>query len=67
MLEIDLPNLRQSKVCVLCNAEKAAGLIVCWDCYRKHELRRGNPTIEARLALEDKRLFSTAHSQPENL
>lgn len=33
--------LRAVRTCPLCNGKKAAGLLVCWPCYRAHNLRNG--------------------------
>jgi len=46
---MDYPNVRSSTICPLCGEEKEAGLIVCWACYRKHEVRYGNPEVESLL------------------
>jgi hypothetical protein len=33
-------------VCPLCDGTKSLGLVCCWECYRRHGLRYGNPEIE---------------------
>jgi hypothetical protein len=43
---MDYPNVRLSAICPLCGQEKESGLIVCWPCYRKNDLRNGNSEIE---------------------
>lgn len=43
---VDHPRLRAGIVCVLCTHAKEKGPLVCWRCYRKHDLRNGNPAIE---------------------
>lgn len=43
---MDYPNVRASKICPLCRKDKEQELLVCWACYRKHDLRRGNPAAE---------------------
>jgi hypothetical protein len=38
---IDHPNVRESASCPTCNRPKDQGLLVCWDCYRKLDIRNG--------------------------
>lgn len=47
---MDYLNVRLSPVCPLCLGKKEQGLIACWPCYRKHDLRSCPPAIEAKLA-----------------
>ncbi len=42
----DHPQLRKGELCVLCTKRKDAGPLVCWECYRKHEMRYGNEKVE---------------------
>ena len=37
----DYPRVRASRTCPLCNDSKDADLIVCWTCYRSHDIRNG--------------------------
>jgi len=37
--QADYPHLRQQPVCPLCHHEKDHGLLVCWTCYRRLDLR----------------------------
>lgn len=43
------PLTRASVICPLCFAGKAAGLVACWPCYRKENLRNCPPEAEAKL------------------
>lgn len=38
---IAYPLVRASRTCPLCNGRKDDGLIVCWTCYRSHDVRNG--------------------------
>jgi hypothetical protein len=38
---MDYPNIRQSARCPLCERAKDQGLLVCWPCYRVHDMRNG--------------------------
>ena len=46
MMEIDYPRVRAQAVCPLCQSVKESGLLVCWPCYRAHDLRHGNQAAE---------------------
>jgi hypothetical protein len=46
----DFPSLRRLTTCPLCGGDKPRGLLVCFGCYRKHDIRNGNPAIERLLA-----------------
>ena len=48
-MKIDNMNVRASTRCPLCECYKAVGLVVCWPCYRLHDLRNGNPEAEAKI------------------
>jgi hypothetical protein len=50
MMEVDFPLVRAQFLCPLCQGEKAAGLLVCWPCFRRCELKYGNPQAEAEIA-----------------
>ena len=50
----DYPNIRRSTACPCCSRVKEAGCIVCWPCYRLHDVRGGIPKdIEAVLRAAD--------------
>lgn len=46
-MQIDHPLLRQHSHCPLCHERKDQGLVTCWPCYRRHELKYGNARAEA--------------------
>ncbi len=50
---VDYPHVRASTLCPLCRANKEAGLLVCWNCYRDYNLRLGNDAAEALIAKAD--------------
>lgn len=53
----DYPEIRAGHTCPLCALHKERGLVVCWDCYRKHDFRNGeSPAITARLQRTEARL-----------
>ena len=39
LISLDYPHTREWHVCPICNREKDSGLLVCWTCYRAHNLR----------------------------
>lgn len=43
---MDYPHVRASTHCPLCQQEKDEGLLICWVCYRLHDLRSGNHEAE---------------------
>jgi hypothetical protein len=45
-LSEDHPRLRAASIGCLCRREKQVSLVVCWECYRGHRFRLGNPYIE---------------------
>jgi hypothetical protein len=47
VVKIDHPKTRAGVVCPVCKTHKTVGLVVCWECYRRHNLRYGNPEIDA--------------------
>lgn len=38
---MDHPLLRASLVCPFCHGAKDTGLVACWPCYRKHDMKFG--------------------------
>jgi hypothetical protein len=42
-MTVDHLNLRNSTVCPFCRKAKERGLLVCWQCYRAHNMRSGAP------------------------
>ena len=52
----DNPFVRDCNVCPLCNGPKSIGLIACWPCFRKHDMRNGNRDAEERIAAYDEML-----------
>ena len=56
-MELDFPNVRAQAVCPLCQNQKEVGLLVCWPCYHKHELRYGNQNVAAKLRQADCKLL----------
>ena len=46
-MEIDHPKTRAGVICPICEMSKAVNLVVCWACYHGHNLRNGNPRIDA--------------------
>jgi hypothetical protein len=38
---------RNGAVCPLCQGPKDKGLVTCWGCYRRHDLRNGNAKAAA--------------------
>ncbi len=40
-MTVDHLNLRNSTVCPFCRKAKERGLLVCWQCYRAHNMRNG--------------------------
>jgi hypothetical protein len=46
---LDHPRLRARTVCPCCHLDKEAGLLICWPCFNLHDMRNGNPEVEAKL------------------
>ena len=46
---MDHPKLRDKDICMTCSQPKNVGLVVCWSCYRRLDLRNGNPEAERAL------------------
>lgn len=44
---LDHPLTRNHVVCPLCGDAKDTGLLTCWPCYRRFNLKYGNPQAEA--------------------
>ena len=62
-MDSDYGLVRQQLICPLCHNEKADGLLVCWPCYRAHNLRNGiSPVIVHILASVEERLLATVQS-----
>ena len=47
----DHPLVRKSHTCPLCTQHKGEGGLVCWPCFRKHDMRNGD-TPEVRATLD---------------
>jgi hypothetical protein len=47
------PLVRKSIQCPLCSGPKPIGLIACWPCYRKEELKYGNAVAEQIIAARE--------------
>jgi hypothetical protein len=46
-LDADFDHVRDSERCALCGHEKQSGLLACWPCYRKFDMRNGlSPAVE---------------------
>jgi len=56
MTVTDFPNVRTSAFCPLCDKHKDDGLLVCWSCYKTHDLRYGNPDAEVLIARVESKL-----------
>lgn len=39
--QLDWPVCRASLICPICELDKPKGLIMCWPCYRLHDVRYG--------------------------
>jgi hypothetical protein len=63
-MELDFPQVRAQAVCPLCRGEKAVGLLVCWPCYRNHELRYGNPKAEEAIAHSEQKATKVSLEGP---
>lgn len=46
----DFPNTRRNTVCPLCAGHKDRGLVACWVCYRKYDMRNGSQAAEDKIA-----------------
>ncbi len=46
---IDHPYIRAQTVCSLCKGKKDTGLVICWPCYRRHDMRNGGDVVANRL------------------
>lgn len=57
---MDHHNVRSSIICPVCGREKQAGLMVCWYCYRRHEMRYGNKEVEMLIEKAEDRLSGRA-------
>lgn len=54
--QLDYPLVRASAVCPLCRGAKDTGLVACWPCYRKDELKYGNPDADLKIAQAEEAL-----------
>jgi hypothetical protein len=50
------PKLRAICNCPLCERPKDQGTLVCWSCYRAHNMRNGNAALEAWLDQQEAKL-----------
>ena len=41
--------LRRTRTCPLCHNHKDAALLVCWTCYRAHDIRNGMQPATAQI------------------
>jgi hypothetical protein len=55
-MTIDHPAIRELTQCPVCSARKDQGALVCWACFRREDMRRGNPRIEAFLDYREREL-----------
>lgn len=53
---MDYPNVRASEMCPLCHEGKDRDSLVCWSCYRLHDLRYGNRNMEIIIESAEERL-----------
>lgn len=59
---LDHPLIRALPSCIVCDDPKEAGNLVCWPCYRKHDMHYGNSAIETALdAIEARMVREKAH------
>lgn len=56
-MQMDFPLVRSSLICPLCRKNKEVGLVCCWHCYRKRDMRNGNKEAEALIAEADAELM----------
>ena len=59
-MELDYPKVRAQVLCPLCVGDKDEGLLVCWPCYRRYELRSGNEVVEQIIAQAENGLVAQA-------
>ena len=45
-MEMDYSSVRAHEICPLCQGAKENGLLVCWPCYRAHDLRYAHQAVE---------------------
>lgn len=43
---MDNPRVRMQIICPVCDGSKDRGLVACWPCFRKYDMRNGNPVCE---------------------
>lgn len=57
----DYPLTRAGAFCPICLGDKAPGLLVCWPCYREHDMRFGDtPNVTALMDAFERVLESRA-------
>lgn len=61
---IDYPRIRRDSTCPFCTRTKDQGLIACWPCFRRENLRQGETAAQA-FALEtrEQRLITTSSNE----
>jgi hypothetical protein len=57
-MDIDNPHIRRSLECPLCGNSKSTGLVVCWPCFRQHDMSNGNPMAEQVIAERERLIRS---------
>ncbi len=60
---IDHPLVRASATCPICEGPKDSGLVICWPCYRKTNMRCGNQDVELLLD-KSERLLKLSEVKP---
>ena len=53
---MDHPHLRAGHICPLCDGVKDSGLVCCWLCFRKYDLRSGNEAAESMIDAKEHEL-----------
>jgi hypothetical protein len=56
LIDDERPNVRASGRCPICARQKQSGLLVCWPCWRSHDMKFGNPRVEALIAKREAEL-----------
>lgn len=49
-MTVDHPRTRNHPLCPICHGPKNQGLIVCWTCFNRHNMR--NPNLRCELLIE---------------
>lgn len=55
-MTIDNPLIRAMATCPMCGRYKRPGLVTCWPCFNAHDLKNGNPDVEAIIAQHERDL-----------